>query len=69
MKKITLLLTAIFLFSSMTALYATTLKCTVEKVEGNIITIDCGDKAAEVTVGTKVKVKTQKSSSAAIEGC
>ncbi len=48
---------------------AATLKCTVEKVEGDVITMDCGDKAATLAVGTEVKVKTTASKTAAIEGC
>ena len=48
---------------------AATLKCTVEKVEGNVITMDCGDKAATLAVGTEVKIKTATSKTAAIEGC
>ncbi len=68
MKQITLIITMMFMLGSAASLYATTLKCTVEKVEGNIITMDCGEKAANIAVGTKVKVKTQKAK-AAIEGC
>ncbi|MCK5070544.1 MAG: hypothetical protein KAR01_08375 [Desulfocapsa sp.] len=47
---------------------AATLKCTVEKVEGNVVTMDCGDKAATLSAGTEIKVKTV-TTSAAIEGC
>lgn len=47
---------------------AATLKCTVEQVEGNVVTMDCGDKAATLSAGTKIKVKTV-TTSAAIEGC
>ncbi len=69
MKKITMLIAMLFMLNTAATLYAATLKCTVEKVEGNMITLDCGEKAAKIEVGTKVKVKTQKSASAAIEGC
>ncbi len=47
---------------------AATLKCTVEKVEGNVVTMDCGDKATTLSAGAEIKVKTVKTS-AAIEGC
>lgn len=68
MKKLTLLITMLFMLST-TTLYASTLKCTVKKIEANIITMDCGDQAADLAVGTKVKVKTQKAKSSAVEGC
>lgn len=69
MKKMTMLITMLFMLSTAATLYAATLKCTVEKVEGNMITMDCGDKGATMAVGTKVKLKTQKAAAAAIEGC
>ncbi len=70
MRTITALITALALtvMISVTA-QAATLKCTVEKVEGNVITMDCGDKAASLAAGTEVKVKTAKTKAAAIEGC
>jgi hypothetical protein len=70
MKTITTLLAAL-LFTAMlsTAVQAATLRCTVEKVEGNVVTMDCGDKAATLAAGTEVKVKTATAASAAIEGC
>ena len=70
MKKITTLLAALLLTAMIsTAVQAATLRCTVEKVEGNVITMDCGEKAATLKAGTEVKVKTAKAASAAIEGC
>jgi len=51
------------------SVYAATLKCTVEKIEGDVVTMNCGEKAATLEVGTKVKVKTAKAKAAAIEGC
>jgi hypothetical protein len=71
MKKITTLLTAALFFATVlsTSVYAATLKCTVEKVEGNVVTMDCGDKAATLKAGTTVKVKTAKAKATAIEGC
>ena len=70
MKTITSLIAALAL-SIMIAVtvQAATLRCTVEKVEGDVITMDCGDKAATLAVGTEVKVKTAASKTAAIEGC
>ncbi len=52
-----------------TSIQAATLKCTVEKIEGSVITMDCGEKSAKLSPGTKVKVKTMKKKSSAIEGC
>lgn len=70
MKTATALITALALtmMISVTA-QAATLKCTVEKVEGNAVTMNCGDKAATLAAGTEVKVKTVKTKAAAIEGC
>lgn len=70
MKKITTMITAL-LFTAVisTAALAATLRCTVEKVEGNVVTMDCGEKAATLKAGTKLKVKTATAPSAAIEGC
>jgi hypothetical protein len=70
MKKITTLM-AILLFTATigVSVQAATLRCTVEKVEGNVVTMDCGDKAATLSAGTAVKVKTAKAASSAIEGC
>ncbi|HIP82397.1 MAG TPA: hypothetical protein EYH19_02290 [Desulfocapsa sulfexigens] len=70
MKTITTLITAL----ALTAMFsigaqAATLRCTIKKVEGNIVTMDCGDKAAKLSTDTKVKVKTVKAAAAAIEGC
>lgn len=71
MKKLTTLLTATLFFATVLSAtaYAATLKCTVEKVEGNVITMDCGEKAETLEAGTEVKVKTAKAKTAAIEGC
>ena len=70
MKKLTSL-TAILLFTAMITIsaQAATLKCTVEKVEGSVVTMDCGDKSATLTAGSTLKVKTAKAKTAAIEGC
>lgn len=70
MKKITTLM-AILLFTAIlnTTVQAATLKCTVDKVEGNVVTMDCGDKAATLKAKMAVKVKTANAKAAAIEGC
>ena len=47
---------------------ATTLKCTVEKVEEGKIVLNCGEDAAKIEPGVKVKLKTVKKQ-AAVEGC
>lgn len=47
---------------------ASTLKCTVDKVDGEQIILDCGKDATKIEPGVKVKVKTVKTT-AAIEGC
>ena len=70
MKTITTLITALALTAMISiSVQAATLKCTVDKVEGNVVTMDCGDKAATLSAGTKVKVKTAKAAATAIEGC
>jgi hypothetical protein len=70
MKRTIILLTALaFMVTAVASIQAATLKCTVDKVEGNVVTMDCGDKAATLAAGTEVKVKTAKAKSAAIEGC
>ncbi len=70
MKKSIILMTAlIFMVTAVATIQAAALKCTVEKVEGNVVTMNCGDKAAKLSAGTQVKVKTAKAKSAAIEGC
>ena len=69
MKKTITLLTALtFLMTFFASVQAATLKCTVEKIEGTMVTMDCGEKAAKLSTGTKVKVKTEKAKTA-IEGC
>lgn len=69
MKKAMTLLTALtFAMTFFVSVQAATLKCTVEKIEGTMVTMDCGEKAAKLSTGTKVKVKTEKAKTA-IEGC
>ncbi len=47
---------------------ATTLKCTVDNVDGEKVVLNCGDNAAKIEAGMKVKIKAIKTT-AAIEGC
>ena len=68
MKRVITLIAAITIaLTSLTWLQAATLKCTVTKMEGTMITMDCSKKASQVMVGDKLKVKTAKKT--AIEGC
>jgi len=71
MKTITTLITALALTAMISiSVQAATLRCTVEKVEGDIVTMNCGDKAETLSAGIKVKVKVKKvKAAAAIEGC
>lgn len=70
MKTLTSLIAALALSTIIAvSVQAATLTCTVEKVEGDVITMNCGDKAATIAVGTEVKVKAAASKTAAIEGC
>ena len=47
--------------------WAASVKCEVEKIEGSKVILDCGSKAKELKVGSKVKLKKVKVM--AIEGC
>ena len=70
MKTITTLMATLAITAMISiGVQAATLKCTVQKVEENVVTMDCGDKAVTLTAGTKVKVKTAKAKATAIEGC
>lgn len=70
MQKITGLM-AILFFTLLigTAAQAAPLRCTVINVLDTVVTMECGDKAATLKAGTKLKVKTSKGAPAAIEGC
>lgn len=69
MKKAMILTAAlVFMMTTLASVHAATLKCTVEKIEGTMVTMDCGEKATDLSAGAKVKVKTEKKT-AAIEGC
>jgi len=55
-----------FMAGSATISFAKT-ECTVTAVEGTKVTMDCGDAAKDMSVGSKVNVKSAKKK--AIEGC
>lgn len=65
-KIITVALAVIFALSTAGVGFAAKLKCTVDAVEGDKVTMTC-DKADKVKAGDKVKVRTAKK--AAVEGC
>ncbi|MBU0946344.1 MAG: hypothetical protein KJ804_03230 [Proteobacteria bacterium] len=67
-KAMTLIAALALMMTTFASVQATTLNCSVVKVEGTMVTMDCGDKAADLTTGAKVKVKTEKAKTA-IEGC
>ena len=70
MKKIlAAMMAALFLAAgtSSTAIAAKSVGCTVTAVKDGIVTMDCGEKADKLAVGSTVKVKTAKKK--AIEGC
>ena len=70
MKKIIILMTAMaFMITAVATAQAATLKCTVQKVEGTVVTMECGEQAATLSPGTKLKVRTETTKAAAIEGC
>ena len=54
-------------FAVSTVAVAATVKCTVDSVEGDKVTMTC-KKASSLKAGDSVKVKAKKSA-AAIEGC
>ncbi len=55
-------------FAVSTVAIAATVKCTVDSVEGDKVTMTC-KKADMLKAGDAVKVKAKKSGAAAIEGC
>ncbi len=55
-------------FAVSTVAVAATVKCTVDSVEGDVVTMTC-KKADKIKVGDAVKVRTPKAGGAAIEGC
>ena len=66
-KVLALIMATAFTLGSVGMGWAASVKCTVEKVEGETVTLNCGSKADQLKVGSKVKVKASRA--AAIEGC
>lgn len=70
MKKITTLMATLIVTAMISStVLAATLKCTVDSVAGDIVTMNCGAKAAKLKAGTMLKVKVATKKAAAIEGC
>ena len=65
-KLLTLALAAAFIASTATVSLAAKIKCTVDGVEGDKVTMTC-DGADKLSAGDKVEVKAKKAK--AIEGC
>lgn len=55
-------------FAVSTVAVAATVKCTVDSVDGDKVTMTC-KKASKLKAGDSVKVKAKKAGGAAIEGC
>jgi hypothetical protein len=60
-------LATLFIVTSASSVLAASAKCTVKAIDENVVTLDCGKKAATLEVGSKVKIKSVKKK--AIEGC
>ncbi len=65
-KLVSLALAVVFALSTAGLGFAAKLKCTVDGVDGDKVTLTC-DKASKVKAGDKVKVSYKKK--AAVEGC
>ncbi|MFH1215387.1 MAG: hypothetical protein V1706_02690 [Pseudomonadota bacterium] len=65
-KLLTLVLAAAFIASTATVSMAAKIKCTVDSVEGDKVTMTC-DGASDLKAGDAVEVKAKKGK--AIEGC
>ena len=66
-KIVTLALALVFALSTASVGFAAKLKCTVDSVEGNTVTMTC-KKADKLKAGDKVKVSPPKKKGA-VEGC
>lgn len=66
-RALSLVMALAFALSTVSVGWAASVKCTVEKIDGATVTLDCGSKASKLAVGSAVKVKAQKKK--AIEGC
>jgi ABC-type transporter Mla subunit MlaD len=65
-KMLTVVMVVAFALSAGSALASSKVKCTVDKVDGNTVTMTC-KKANKLNAGDKVTVKAAKKK--AIEGC
>jgi len=65
-KIVSLALTMVFALSTASLGFAAKLKCTVDAVEGEKVTMTC-EKADKLKAGDKVKVSAKKKST--VEGC
>ena len=65
-KMMAIICAVVFSMSLAGVAVARSVKCTVTKVEGNNVTLDCGSKADKLSAGQDVSVKPKKK---AIEGC
>ncbi len=57
-----------FVAATATTSFAAKIKCEVEKVDGETVILNCGDKADKFKEGDKLSVPTAKKG-AAVEGC
>ncbi|HBH27586.1 MAG TPA: hypothetical protein DDX99_01910 [Desulfofustis sp.] len=57
-----------FIVGAVSAASAATLRCTIDSVEGDKVTMTC-DKADQLSAGDEIKVRPPKKGGAAIEGC
>ncbi len=57
-----------FVASTASMSFAAKIKCEVEKVDGETVILNCGEKADKFAVGDKLRVPTAKKG-AAVEGC
>lgn len=57
-----------FVVATASVSFAAKVKCEVTGVDGETVTLNCGDKSAKFKEGDKLKISTPKKG-AAIEGC
>lgn len=67
MKKLIAIVTIAQIVGLMSISFGASGKCTVKKIEGDNLVVDCGKNAGNIKVGDKIKIKTMKKT--AVEGC
>ncbi len=67
MKKLISILVIIQIMFLVSISFAASGKCTVKKIEGSNLVIDCGKDAGDFKVNDKIKIKSVRK--AAVEGC